>query len=89
MKLLKFGMRLWITFSSVLAFLASWILFGHSAKPIDNSQSTSPQAIVTPLPTLAPLDPMPGAQQAQSPTFQLFPQSNRPRRSTTFVTGGS
>ncbi len=33
MKFIKKGMRVWITFASVISFLGGWILFSHAAKP--------------------------------------------------------
>ena len=87
MKHFKFGLRIWITVSSLLIFLTSWIMFGHSPKPI-----SSPQAYVTPLPTLAPLPPMDGSgTQQQSSGFSFFSlfNNNRPRQRSTFITRGS
>jgi hypothetical protein len=87
MKPFKFGLRIWITVSSLLIFLTSWIMFGHSPKPI-----SSPQAYIAPLPTLAPLPPMSGSVNTQQRNsgfsfFSLF--NNRPRSRSTFVTRGS
>jgi hypothetical protein len=87
MKPFKFGLRIWITVSSLLIFLTSWIMFGHSPKPIG-----SPQAYITPLPTLAPLPPISGSVNTQQPNsgfsfFSLF--NNRPRSRSMFVTRGS
>jgi hypothetical protein len=33
MKIIKKGMRLWITTASVFSFLAGWVFFAHSNKP--------------------------------------------------------
>ncbi len=33
MKIIKKGMRVWITAASVLSFLAGWIFFAHANKP--------------------------------------------------------
>ncbi len=33
MKLLKFGIRFWITITSVLSFLTGWIMLAHAPKP--------------------------------------------------------
>jgi hypothetical protein len=33
MKLIKNGMRLWITIASLFSFLAGWVLLSHSNKP--------------------------------------------------------
>jgi hypothetical protein len=84
MKPFKFGLRIWITVSSVLIFLTSWAIFGHSPKPI------SLQAYVTPLPTLEPLPPMPGSVTTPKKSgFSFFSLFNRPTTRTMFVTGGS
>jgi hypothetical protein len=87
MKPFKLGLRIWITVSSVLIFLTSWVIFGHSPKPI------SLQAYVTPLPTLEPLPPIPGSDNAQKSSgfsfFSLFNQPPRQRSRSMFVTGGS
>lgn len=88
MKSFKFGLRIWITVSSILIFLTSWIVFGHSPKPVG---AGSAQAYVTPLPTLQPLPPMPGSTSAQQSSgfsfFSLF--NNRPRSRSVFITRGS
>lgn len=85
MKSFKFGLRIWITVSSVLIFLTSWIVFGHSPKPVDAGQ-----AYVTPLPTLEPLPPMPGSADAQpAQGFWPFSLFSRPRSRPAFVTRGS
>jgi hypothetical protein len=64
MKPLKLALRIWITITSVLSFLAGWALLSHAPKPasIFSSQSsttTSSSAAdpisVNPLPTLAPI----------------------------------
>jgi hypothetical protein len=81
MKRFKFGLRIWITIASLVAFTGSWMVLSHSPKPV--------QWPVT-APTLAPLPPMP--QQAdQSNSLLAFLQQQsavRPRRSA-FRTGGS
>jgi hypothetical protein len=33
MKILKKGMRLWITIASLFSFVIGWVLFSHSNKP--------------------------------------------------------
>lgn len=33
MKTIKTGMRLWITFASVISFLMGWMLLSHAEKP--------------------------------------------------------
>ena len=54
MKLLKLGLRIWITLTSVSSFLAGWVLLAHSPKPAQ--PKSAPSVVVTPLPTLAPLN---------------------------------
>jgi hypothetical protein len=85
MKIIKFGLRFWITLGSVFSFLFGWAIFSHSLKP------AQPVSHIASLPTLAPLPPMNtlgsdpalGFQQSQQPSFnQSF---FRPR----FMTGGS
>ena len=84
MKLFKFGLRVWITFSSVMVFLVSWAIFGHSPKPIDVYASS--QTSASTFPTLEPLPPMFGEQ---SSGLQLSTQNNRQRARSIFVTGAS
>jgi hypothetical protein len=33
MKIVKKGMRVWITIAAVFSFLGGWVLFSHSLKP--------------------------------------------------------
>ncbi len=33
MKIVKKGMRIWITITAVFSFLGGWVLFSHSPKP--------------------------------------------------------
>jgi hypothetical protein len=94
MKLLKLGLRFWITLTSIFSFLVGWILLAHSPKPAA-STNTSASPAVTPLPTLQPLQPLSGSDdsnfQNQQPSFnfvqpqQQFQFRNRP----SFSTGGS
>lgn len=91
MKLLKLGIRFWITLTSIFSFLAGWILLAHAQKP---DQANSPEAIITaPLPTLEPLSPLPDIDSDEDsfrnqPFFNSGPSFNsQPRPS--FRTGGS
>jgi hypothetical protein len=81
MKAFKFGLRIWITFSSVLVFLVSWVVFCHSPKPVDTNAATGYS-----VPTLEPLPPMPGFGDQG---LQLSAQNNRRPMRSVFVTGGS
>ncbi|MFN8398813.1 MAG: hypothetical protein U0X74_02265 [Anaerolineales bacterium] len=84
MKLLKFGLRFWITLGSVFSFLVGWVIFGHSLRPV---QPVS-QASLAPLPTLEPLPPMGSLQDSHNRQFNQFTQpsfSSRPM----FMTSGS
>ncbi len=84
MKLLKFGMRFWITLGSVFSFLFGWAVFSHSLKPAQPLKVEVAQA-----PTLEPLPPMNGFNgngfQSQQPSF--FQPSFSP--GPFFMTGGS
>ena len=60
MKPLKFGLRIWIAFTSILAFLGGWALFSHANKPVPifstSSQSQSiDSGALAPIPTLPPV----------------------------------
>jgi hypothetical protein len=93
MKILKLGLRFWITLTSIFSFLVGWILLAHAPKPTSNS-NTSASPVVAPLPTLEPLQPLGSdnsSLQNQQPSFNFVqPQQqlqfrNRPA----FSTGGS
>ena len=81
MKLLKFGIRTWITIASVLSFLAGWVMLVHAPKPaqlaIFNTTNT--------LPRLEPLPPL-GTDLSN---FQNQTQFFQPQRRSFFRTGGS
>lgn len=86
----KLFLRFWIGLTSIGAFIASWIVLGHTGKPVaanaigaavsgtpaqDASQSTQQLA---PLPTLAPLPSLDGGStqtQLQPLPQQQFSQS--------------
>lgn len=71
--------KIWIALTSLAAFLAGWILLGHSGKPVSASAASQP-AQIAPLPTLAPIAPLDsnstGLQPmpAQQPSFQFLPR---------------
>jgi hypothetical protein len=93
MKLLKFGLRFWITLTSLVSFVAGWIMLAHAPKP--NQQNSAYGTISSSsIPTLEPLPPLSdfnaGDIDTQDQPFSLFQQSRpsfgfRP----TFRTGGS
>jgi hypothetical protein len=89
MKPFKFGLRIWITISSLMVFLVSWVMLGHSPKPV-SSQTGYPPSYVAPLPTLEPLPSLQGttAQKPRNSFFSIFSSNPSPRRQT-FRTGGS
>jgi hypothetical protein len=90
MKIFKIGLRLWITIASMFSFFVGWIMLSHSPKPTQPSSST--QSIVTPLPTLEPLPPLSGNDNASVQNQQFF-FNNQPQPSFRsrpfFSTGGS
>lgn len=92
MRLLRLGLRFWITLTSVFSFLIGWIILAHSPKPIQNtSTTTSSSAMVTPLPTLTPLNFDGGSSQSASPFTIIQPQSapSNFAPAPMFRTGGS
>jgi len=89
MKLLKLGIRFWITITSLLSFLVGWIMLAHAPKPDQSGWLAS--SSVAPLSTLEPLRPLsafePGTDGFQDqPMFGFQPRNQfRPF----FRTGGS
>lgn len=85
MKIIKFGLRFWITLGSVFSFLLGWAIFGHSLKPI---QPVSKPEFAA-LPTLEPIPPQ--GSESDDSGFQQMPQLFRPAIASRpmFVTGGS
>jgi hypothetical protein len=91
MKLLKIGIRFWITLTSVLSFLTGWIMLAHAPKP--NQAGFSSSNVVAPLPTLEPLNPLSGFGSDDNnfqnqPLFSVQP-SVRSQFRPAFRTGGS
>ncbi len=78
MKLFKFGLRLWIMLTSVMSFLAGWIMLAHAPKPVQNSSPSSVN--IAPLPTLAPLPDLGSSNNQNSwNPFQNSPLSVQPQ----------
>jgi hypothetical protein len=91
MKLLKIGIRFWITLTSVLSFLTGWVMLAHAPKP--NQASFSSSNVAAPLPTLEPLNPLSGFGSDDNnfqnqPLFSVQP-SVRSQFRPAFRTGGS
>ncbi len=61
MKPIKFGLRIWFIITSVISFLAGWVLLAHAGKPAplfpSNPSSNAANASnqLAPLPTLPPI----------------------------------
>ncbi|NJC94792.1 MAG: hypothetical protein C3F07_18880 [Anaerolineales bacterium] len=89
MKILKFGLRFWITVASVLSFMSGWIMLAHAPKP---AQLLQPAANSAP-PTLEPLPPLSDFEMSddasQSPSLFSLQPSQRFGSSPFFRTGGS
>jgi hypothetical protein len=90
MKILKIGIRFWLTLTSVLSFLTGWVMLAHAPKP---NQTGFPASNVTaPLPTLEPLRPLAGSDDNNNfqnqPLFSVQP-SVRSQFRPAFKTGGS
>lgn len=91
MKLLKLGIRFWITIASVVSFVGGWIMLVHSPKPYQGSSSNNN---ITPLPTLEPLQPLSnfgddGNSFQNQPLFSVQPQTRSRSINPFFRTGGS
>ena len=93
MKLLKFGLRFWITLTSVVSFVGGWILLAHAPKPNQQNSAYSNLSVPASVPTLEPLPPLSDFSaggnntQDQSPSF--FQQQPSFGFRPTFKTGGS
>ena len=85
MKNLKFGLRLWLTLTSVISFAVGWILLVHAPKPQQFSMNVSS-------PTLEPLPPLfdvSSDSNFQNQNQQFFSVQPRMRSNPFFRTGGS
>ena len=91
MKIFKFGLRLWITITSILTFLIGWIMLAHAPKPVQASPANA--GVADTLPTLEPLPPLDAstgsAFQSQSQPFFSNQQPQMFRSRPFFSTGGS
>ena len=88
MKLLKVGIRFWITITSVLSFLMGWVMLAHAPKPYQAPLASSNS--LAPLPTLNSfhdLDSDEGSSENHT-FFNLQPTVNSQFRPA-FRTGGS
>jgi hypothetical protein len=91
MKKTKAALRLWLAGISFGGFMGGWVLLAHAPKPAANSSSQSgPQTAIQPLPTLAPLAPLPliGSGTTASLSSSLPTFSSRAFMPV-FRTGGS
>jgi hypothetical protein len=92
-KLLKFGLRFWITLTSVVSFIGGWIMLAHAPKP--NQQNSAYSNITAPAsaPTLEPLPPLSdfnaSGNDNQSQPWSIFQQQPNLGFRQTFRTGGS
>lgn len=91
MKILKIGIRFWITLTSVLSFLTGWVMLAHAPKPTPAFSNSA--NISAPLPTLEPLRPLSeggsgGDNLQNQPLFSVQP-SVRSQFRPAFRTGGS
>ena len=89
MKLLKFGLRFWITITSAVSFAIGWVMLVHAPKPYQPQQVTN-----STLPTLEPLPPLSQFGFGNDNSFQnqpLFSVQPQPRMgfNSFFRTGGS
>ena len=90
MKLLKFGIRTWITIASVASFVMGWVMLVHAPKPYQAPQqfaSTTSQTL-DPLPSLSDFGQGDDNFQNQ-PLFSVQQQRPRFGGNSFFRTGGS
>lgn len=90
MRIMKVALRFWIALTSVFSFLVGWAMLAHSPKPVQAKSlvTSASSAVITPLPTLAPLPslefsgnsssngsqvPQVNIQQPPSPMFSQAP----------------
>jgi len=90
MKILKLGLRFWITITSVVSFAVGWIMLVHSPKPAQLQFSLNNTSVV---PTLEPLPPLSafGSSDNNIQNQPLFSVQPRQRLGSNpfFRTGGS
>ena len=90
MKLLKIGLRIWLTIASVLSFIGGWILLVHAPKP---NQGTSLYGATKAQPTLEPLPSLQsfggGDDDSQRQFFFNAQPNFQSRARPSFRTGGS
>lgn len=90
MKILKFGLRFWITLTSMVSFLTGWVMLANAPKPSQSNASAS--SVVAPFPTLEPMRPLSEFERGDD-TFQdnqpLFDVQPRNQSRPFFTTGGS
>jgi hypothetical protein len=91
MKLLKIGIRFWITLTSILSFLTGWVLLAHAPKPNQGGALLSNSSAA--VPTLEPLPPLSGFNAGDEgfqnqPSFSIVPNTRSQFRPS-FRTGGS
>jgi len=90
MKIIKAGIRFWITLASTISFIGGWVMLAHAPKPF---QGNSSQSSINPLPTLEPIAPLSdfGSSQNQNnfQSQQFFNAQPRARSNPFFTTGGS
>lgn len=74
--LTKKVLRLWITVSSISAFLFGWTVLAHAPKPspLVSRPVVTVQQSLPPLTSLAPLTPLPTLDQLQDPSSSLLIQ---------------
>jgi len=83
MKNLKFGLRLWITLTSVASFALGWVMLVHAPKPQQFAMNVS-------APTLEPLPPLVDLSSSNNQqNQQFFSVQPRMRSNPFFRTGGS
>ncbi len=96
MKILKLGLRLWITLASMSSFVVGWVMLAHAPKPNQNNSISDSGRSAAAIPTLAPLPPLDSGSTVTTQNQPLFndpsvfnqPQpSFRPKKF--FSTGGS
>ncbi len=74
MKILRMGLRSWITLASLASFVGGWVTLVHAPKPFQVSK----QSVAAPLPTLEPLPPLstsgPVGPVQDQPLFNVQPR---------------